>query len=253
MFTTKDLLAAITAASFFLSAVNAEDIKINEAELISYAAQKHRVDFRAQTDKSKQDIANEFVQNAKLGSILIAGAMKEDIDYTVATRQIAIDIWAQKFMQNAQISDDQLQELYKKHSPKVAPSYKLRNILLKSDTEADKVIKIIIAAKGKEKQLDTFKKLVQTDSEDFVSRKNGGEIGWVDLNKLDPNIQNALKDKKGGDIVKANVANIGIQVLLIEDSKTEKIATLEEAKETLVQIAKQEMLNQEIKKLLETK
>ncbi|MFA6144985.1 MAG: peptidyl-prolyl cis-trans isomerase [Sulfurimonas sp.] len=243
-------LSIITVSTLSL---HANDIQLNEAELITYAAQKHRVDFRAQTDKSKSDIANEYVQNAKLGDLLLNAGIKEDVDYKIASRQIAIDIWAQKFMQSAQVSDEQLQELYKKHNPKVTPSYKLRNILLKSDSEADKVIKSIISAKGKEKQLDTFKKLVQSDSEDFVSRKNGGDIGWIDLNKLDPNIQASLKDKKAGDIVKANVANIGTQVLMIEDVKPEKAASFEEAKATLIQLAKQEQLNTEIKKMLDTK
>jgi parvulin-like peptidyl-prolyl isomerase len=249
-YTLSAALSIITAATLSL---HAEDTKISEAELISYAAQKHHVNFKAQTDKSKSDIANEYVRNVKLGDLLLAGSIKEDVDYKIASRQIAIDIWAQKFMQGVQVSDEQLQELYKKHNPKVTPSYKLRNILLKSDSEADKVIKTLTSTKGKEKQLEKFKQLVQSDSEDFVSRKNGGDIGWIDLNKLDPNIQASLKDKKAGDILKANVANIGTQVLMIEELKPEKAASFEEAKATLIQIAKQEQLNAEIKKLLDTK
>ena len=245
--------SAVIFAALFFNTANAEDMKVNEAELVSYAAQKYHVDYNAQTDKSKSDIANEYVQNSKLGDLLLSGAIKDDVNFKIASRQIAIEIWAKKFMQSVQVSDDQLQELYKKDNPKVTPSYKLRNILVKSDAQADKVIKTIIATKGKNKQLDAFKKLVQSDSEDFVSRKNGGDIGWIDLNKLDPNVQNSLKDKKSGDVVKVNVANIGTQVLLIEDYKPEKAATFEEAKATLIQLAKQEQLNAEIKKLLDIK
>ncbi|MDD2369505.1 MAG: peptidyl-prolyl cis-trans isomerase [Sulfuricurvum sp.] len=248
-------IVLISAALFLVvnSALFAEEVKLNEAELISYAAQKHHANFRAQTDKSKSDIANEYLQSAKLGDLLLAGSIKEDIDYKIASRQIAIEIWAQKFMQRAQVSDDQLKELYKKYSPKVTPSYKLRNILVKSDEKADNVIKTITSTKGKEKQLDKFKELAQSDSEDFVSSKNGGEIGWIDLNKLDPNIQASLKDKKAGDVFKADVANVGTQVLMIEEVKPEKTASFEEAKATLIQLAKQEQLNAEIKKLLDSK
>jgi parvulin-like peptidyl-prolyl isomerase len=234
-------------------AMYAEDIKVNEAELISYAVQKHRVDFKAQTDKSKSDIANEFVRNAKLGEFLLNGNIKEDPDFRVASRQIAIDIWAQKFMLNAQASDEALQELYKKHNPKMASSYKLRNILVKSDSDADKLIKSLAGIKGKEKQLEKFKQLVQSDSEDFVSRNNAGDLGWVEVGKMDPSIQAVLKDKKSGDIVKAAVAKIGTQVLLIEELKEQRLATFEEAKPTLTQLAKQELLNTEIKKILDSK
>lgn len=175
---TKKLLYLLMTILLFTT-VSADDSQPSETELITYAAQKYRVDFRAQTDKSKRDITNEYLQNTKLGDLLLAGSIKEDADYKIASRQIAIDIWAQKFMQRIQVGEEQLQELYKKHSPKVSPSYKLRNILLKSDSEADKVIKTITSAKSKEKKLDKFKQLVQSDSEDFVSRKKrrGHRVG----------------------------------------------------------------------------
>lgn len=250
---TSNKVQILCLAGLLSVSVYAEDIKVNEAELISYAAQKHRVDFKAQTDKSKNDIANEFVQNAKLGDTLLSGSIKEDPDFRVASRQIAIDIWAQKFMLNAQISEETLQELYKKYNPKMAPSYKLRNILVKNESDADKLMKSLAGTKGKEKQLEKFKQLVQSDSEDFVSRNNAGDLGWVEVSKMDPSIQAALKDKKNGDIVKAAVAKIGIQVLLIEEVKEQRLATFEEAKPTLTQLAKQELLNIEIKKILDSK
>lgn len=245
--------STLIMASLLLSVVYAEDIKINEAELISYAAQKHRVDFQAQSDKSKSNIINTYLQNSKLGDLLLQGAMKDDVDYKIASRQIAIDIWAQKFLQRSFVSEDSLKELYIKFSPKMASNYKLRNILYKKENEADKGVAILNKIKDKKKQSDKFKQLALSESEDFISRQNGGEIGWVDANKLDPSIQTALKAKKEGDVIKAELKNIGWQVLFIDEIKPEHPATFEEAKGTLIQIAKQEMLNQEIQKLLETK
>ncbi len=68
--------------------------------MVSYAAQKYHVDFKAQTDKSKSDISNEYVRNAKLGDLLFSGTIKDDVDFKIASRQIAIDIWAKKFMKS---------------------------------------------------------------------------------------------------------------------------------------------------------
>jgi parvulin-like peptidyl-prolyl isomerase len=251
--TLNKYLSSFITATILLSTVHAEEIKPNEAELISYSAQKYRVDYNAQSDKTKSDIANEYIQNAKLGDLLLGGAIKEDVNFKIASRQIAIEIWAQKFMQSTQVNEDQLKEMYSKLSPKMQPSYNLRNILHKSEADADKVMKTLKEIKDKKKQSEKFKQLSLSESEDFLSRKNGGKIGWVDANKLDPIIQSTLKEKKQGDIVKVEVKNIGWQILLIDEIKPERPATLEEAKGTLIQIAKQEMLNQEIKKLIESK
>lgn len=255
MFTYQpSLLSVIMASLLSLSAVQAsDDTGINDTELFAYAAQKYRVDYRVQTDKSKNDIRNEYLRNIKLADALLKGPMKEDTNLKVATRLITVEIWAQKFMQETVVSDDELKSLYVKSGLKTPPSYRFLNILVPTGDKADKLIASITNIKDKAKQLEKFKQLVQSDSEDPISRKNGGESGWVDSNKLDPNIQNALKDKKAGEIVKADITDVGTQILLIDDYKPEKAATFDEAKATLLLIAKQEKLNAEVNKILTIK
>lgn len=243
----------IMAGMLALGTLYAEEITINQAELQAFAAQKFRVDFNAQTDKSKADIANEFLQNAKLGDVLLTGPIKEDVDFKIAQRQIAIDIWAQKFMLNANVDNETIKALYEKYQPKTPASYKIRNILVKTESKADSIIKSLSGTKDSLKRIEKFKELVKSESEDLVSRKNEGDAGWMDLNRFDTSIQTALKDKTKNDIIKAQVKDIGWQVLLIEDHKAERKASFEEAKAQLTMIAKQELLNQEIKKILETK
>ncbi len=231
----------------------AEETTVPQAELQAFAAQKFRVDFNAQTDKSKADITSEFIQNAKLGDALLSGAMKNDIDLKIAQRQIVIEIWAQKFLASAKIDDANVKALYDKYQPKTAPAFKLRNILVSSEAKADALIKTVSKIKEPTKRLAKFTELVKSDSQDIVSRKNGGDIGWLDFNKLNPSIQTALKDKKISDLTKTEIEKIGWQVLLVEDTKPEHQASYEEAKAQLTTAAKYELLDQEIKKILETK
>lgn len=249
---SKTFFSLSVFAALALSA-HAEDVTINQAELQAFAVQKYRVDFNAQTDKSKADIANEYVQNTKLGDALLKGSVKEEIDFKVAQRQLAIEIWARKFMQNATVDDAAVKALYEKYQPKTAPAYKVRNILVKTESKADSIIKTLSTLKDSTKRIEKFKGLVKSESEDLVSRKNEGDAGWLDLNRFDPSIQAALKDTKKNDIIKAEVKNIGWQVLLIEEFKPEHQASYEEAKAQLSMIAKQELLQQEIKKILESK
>ncbi len=249
MMATARTLSLIVASALCFTALSAEEIKSNEAQLSSYTAQKYRVDFKSQNDKAKSDIEAEYKQSMSLGDALLKGAMKDDTDLHVATRLVAIDIWAKKFMQSAQVSDAQLQELYTQVKPKKVPAYRLRNILYKTEAEADKTIKLLSTLKDA-KQLVKFKALAKTESKDTASSKNEGEIGWVELNKLDPSLQASIKEKKKGDLFKANMDKIGSQVILIEEIKPEKEATFEEAKGTLDSFARQQLLSQEIQKIL---
>ena len=222
-------------------------------ELQAYTAQRYHVDFNAQTDKSKTDIANEYSENSKLGDILLSGAMKDDVDLKIASRMLAIEIWEQKFMQSAQVDDAEVKAVFEKYQPKTATAYRLRNILVKSEEKADTLMKTLLGIKDSAKRLKRFKELVKNDSEDIISRKNEGESGWIDFNRLDSSLQGVLKDKKVNDLGKAQIKDIGWQVILIEEIKPEHQATYEEAKAQLTMAVKQEHLKQAISKILENK
>ena len=128
--------------------------------------------------------------------------------------------------------------------------YELRNILLKSETEANKIEKTLKKITNKNKRLEKFKQLVESSSEDFITRKNDGQFEWIDENKLTPTMRDALKGKKSNEIIKVYVENIGWQVLLLEDFQASKKATLEESKAVLTNLAKQEILSKKIKEML---
>jgi parvulin-like peptidyl-prolyl isomerase len=228
--------------------LNAEQT-INTNELYSFTVQKYRVDFNAQTDKSKNDIMQDYLQTIKLSDAILKSDFKDNLDYQIANRLLSINLWAQKVMNDETVSDETLKELFKKHSPKIEASYKIRNILLKSKDEANKIEKTLLNIE-KTKRIEKFEQLVQSSSEDFITRKDQGKSGWIDETKLSPAIKNALKDKKQNDIINVYVDNMGWQVLLLEDFQPEKQATFEEAKDILIKLAKEEILSKRIERNL---
>ena len=224
------------------------------AELQAFAAQKYHVDYNAQVDQGKAQIAKQYLQIKKLGDTLLAkGTLKDDTDFQVAQRQLAVEIWAQRFMQTAQVDDSKVKELYEKLQPQTPLEYKLSNILVKTEKEASALIKSIEKSKNSNSRIAKFKELAQKDSLDPQSRDKGGELNWIEINKVNPTIQDALKDKKANDIVKAEVPNIGWQILLVQDIKPAHAASLDEAKPELTMFAKQQLLEAEAKKLTDSK
>jgi parvulin-like peptidyl-prolyl isomerase len=247
--TNKGLLITICMVASMMLSLNAQET-INGAKLQSFTAQKHRVDFNAQTESSKNDIVNDYVKTIKLSDKILEGTLKNDPDFEIANRLLAINIWAQKVIKDTKISDRKLRNLYKKHAPMIEARYELRNILLKSETEANKIEKTLKKITNKNKRLEKFKQLVESSSEDFITRKNDGQFEWIDENKLTPTMRDALKGKKSNEIIKVYVENIGWQVLLLEDFQASKKATLEESKAVLTNLAKQEILSKKIKEML---
>ena len=243
-------LSFLTSTLLLASSLNAEDIKINLGEVQSYAIQKYRVDFNAQTDKSKQDILNEYIQATNISNA-IENKIKDDVDIKVATKIVSVDIWANKFMASINPNDDELKKIYTKENPKVNSRYNLRNILLKDESTVDKLLKTLNNTKDKTKKLEKFKELAKSESIDLGTKNNEGAIGFIDANKLDKNIQELLKDKKDGDTVKVSIPNIGWQILLVEEYQKERVASFDEAKQLLVNLARQEALKLEINKLLQ--
>ena len=92
-------------------------------------------------------------------------------------------------------------------------------------------------------------KYVKSVSNDNTSKNNDGLSPLVDENRLNPEIREALKDKKVGDIVKVNIKDLGTQIIYLEKYIPQKEATFEESKDALRELAKKLALNSQIELL----
>ena len=188
-------LSILATTLLLSSSLYGEEKKLDLGEVQSYALQKYRVDFTAQTEKSKQDIANEYAQNLLIHS-KIAPLIAHDTDFKVASMILGLEVWAKKFMAYTNPTEEELKKLYIKEAPKIAPRYNLRNILTQDDTAAQKLLKKIETQKEGSKRLEKFKEIAKNESLDITTKANEGAIGYIDHNKLDKKIQEALKGKK---------------------------------------------------------
>jgi hypothetical protein len=233
-------------------ALSEQKIKVNMDEVASYAVQKYRVSLDAQTEQGRTQLVNEYSQTSQIAEALSKN-MQDDVDLKVVTKLFTVDIWAKKFMATINPTDEELKKMYETQKPQSSSKYNLRNILVKEETSADKLIKQISQIKDVPKQIEKFKELAKKESIDPSAKTTEGEIGFIETNKLDQNMQTLLKGKKGGDLIKINIPQIGWQVLLIEEYQPEKTATFEESKSLLISTIRQESLKKEIDKLILTK
>lgn len=239
----KVLLSLVVPFALYVSAS-----EVSMAEVKSFTVQKYRVDYDKQTPENKQKLKNEYQSIVKLSNA-IQKNIQNDVDYGVATKLTALNIWSQKYIQNVKISDDALLELYSKQKPKTVDKYRLSNILVSSEEKANEIAKRI-SEKSEKERLESFKKEVLANSQDFTTNKKGGSIGVMEIQNLDANIQTQIKNKNANDIVVAEVKNVGWQVLLIEEYQPAREATFKESKEVLTRLAKQQALIKKIDSLV---
>lgn len=236
-----------TIVIFLFSTFICINLNAAENEVISYSALKYKIDFDKQDSQLKDSLNQEYSRVKKIALILESNIMKNDIDLEVAKNVATVDIWTNKFIQNYKPTDVELKELYKLEKPRVVAKYELRNILVAYEENADRIINMLNSTQNKK---ETFIKYVRSVSNDLASKQNNGLTELVDENKLNPQIKEALKAKKEGDIVKINLKDIGTQIILIEKYIPEKDATFDEAKEALENLAKRKALTKEIESLL---
>ncbi len=226
--------------------LNAADV--NQNELNSFTAQKYRVDFNAQTSENKDKLKKEYEDTMKIVS-QISKDVKDEADLKAAINLITLNVWSQKYVQNLKISDETLKDLYAKEKPKTVPTYSLYNILVSSEKKAKEILSNIEKL-PKETRLSEFKKQVKANSQDFISNKKEGNMGWIEIQQLDNGIQEKIKDKKKNDLIVSKVENIGWQVILIDDYKPIREVSFEESKEFLTNLAKQQELAKKIDSML---
>ncbi|WP_199103668.1 peptidyl-prolyl cis-trans isomerase [Aquitalea sp. ASV11] len=129
-------------------------------------------------------------------------------------------------VKNIQISDAQLQERYNQTQSKFAGTKDIHARQITVGSEAD-ALKIIDSLKKGAK----FDELAKTRSLDPVAKQNGGDMGWGNLARMEPQLADILKDlKKGQFSSKPMQTRVGWIIFKVEDIRDAKLPPLAEVK-----------------------
>jgi len=139
------------------------------------------------------------------------------------------------FVQQQQISDDDLKKLYDERHASKQQEFKARHILLASEEEAKNVIKEL--GDGAD-----FTELAKTKSTG-PSASQGGELGWFDSTQMVKPFADAVIAMKDGahSILPVNT-QFGWHVILREDSREASPPTFEEVQQTLLDEKRRELV-----------
>ncbi|QBJ79252.1 MULTISPECIES: peptidyl-prolyl cis-trans isomerase [Aquitalea] len=129
-------------------------------------------------------------------------------------------------VKNIPITDAQLQERYNQTQSKFAGTKDIHARQITVGSEAD-AMKIIDSLKKGAK----FDELAKTRSLDPAAKQNGGDMGWGNLARMEPQLADILKDlKKGQFSSKPMQTRVGWIIFKVEDIRDAKLPPLAEVK-----------------------
>ena len=184
---------------------------------------------------------NEFAKKVDLTDEEIQDYYKANPEMFTRPEQVKvayIELSADELKKQIQISDEDVKKYYDEHLDKYSTEEQRRvaHILVEGDDEA-KAQAILDELNGGA----DFAKLAEEKSDDFGSAENGGDLGWIERDVMDPAFEEAaFALKNPGDMTGLVKSDFGYHIIKLEELKG---AVAKPFSEVAAEI-KQEMVDQ---------
>lgn len=203
----------------------------------------------------RQAVKEELINRELIAQAAIKEGLEKNIDLTDQVVQLKQTLLLQAYLEDhfkkEPITDAKLREEYEKQKKlmgdnSTAVQYKVSQIILPSESEALGVI--VRLQKG-----ESFSKLAKETSIDNASKEQGGSVGWILPQQILRPIADVMVNLPKGSISNSPIQVQGGWVIIkVEDKRTMKVPTFEEAKNQLRQAVVQQYLAESIKRLRES-
>lgn len=167
----------------------------------------------------------------------LKGYYQENQNSFIAPEQINvsyISIDALSMQDKVKVSDEDISAYYDQHKSSYGQSERKNYsvIQLKTEKEANAVLSEL-------KKGGDFATLAKDKSTDIISRRTGGELGWLEPEKTADELKQAHLTEKGqlSSVVKSS---IGYLIVRLNDIKPEKIKLLRDVHETIAKQVRRE-------------
>lgn len=203
----------------------------------------------------RQTLKDELINRELIAQAAVKEGLEKSIDLADQIAQLKQTLLLQAFLENhfkkEPITDAKLREEYERQKKlmgdnSTAIQYKVSQIILPTESEALGIIARL--QKG-----ESFTKLAKEVSIDNASREQGGSVGWILPQQILRPIADVMVNLNKGAITNAPIQVQGGWVIIkVEDKRTMKMPTFDEAKNQVRQALVQQYLVETVKRLRET-
>ncbi len=194
--------------------------------------------------------ANRFKAEVEISDADIDAYYKKNAARYMTDEKVSVEYveFSQEDLADINIREESIKEHYEANKDKFKTpiKWKARHILIEAGSDAtDDEVK---AAEKKAQDLlvkinagESFEDLAKKFSDDFGSRKTGGDLGWFGPKTMVKPFEDAVKGMKVGDVTTAPVkTQFGFHLIKLEDIKPEVVRPFEEVREQLLAELKKE-------------
>ena len=260
-FAVSVLLGSSVSVAATLATV--DGVKISDEDVNNALLQATQGRVAQLPQKKQEELKRQFLEELIAKQVIYEDAKKQGIvdtkEYKEQLKKIiesikkdlAIKIWQKRLFESIKISDEELRKYYNEHRREFMQKEALhaRHILLKSEKEAQEIIKKLKGLKGKALK-EEFIKLAGAKSIG-PSAANGGDLGYFSKGQMVPEFEKAAFSTKVGQITKEPVkTQFGYHLIYVEDKKSASTKPFSEVKSYIEQRLKMEKFRQTMQEKL---
>jgi len=244
------VMATSVVASDILVTVNGKNITKQDAEAFVNATSP-QAHYAQLTPKQKALVKKTLIEKVLFAEL----AKKEGIDKTPEFKrnmakvadELMVNMWMKKQMDSAVVSDSEAKAFYEKNKDKfiMPETVHARHILVKTEKEAEAIIKELKGLKG-EALKKKFIELAKAKSTG-PSGKKGGDLGSFKKGQMVPEFSKAVWALKVGEITTKPVkTQFGYHVIYLEEKTKAKPVAYDVVKEKIIATLKQQEFTKKI-------
>jgi parvulin-like peptidyl-prolyl isomerase len=193
-----------------------------------------------------------YLMNLVSDELLIAESRNRGLDKTEVAQKEYKRIWLQELLNayslkhispNISVTEEDLIELFTKLNTKI----KVRHLYAPTKEKADLLYDELISGKK-------FEELAKENFEDYELRNNGGSLGYISVDEMDPDFEKAAYSMRIGEISKPVKTVQGYSIIRVDDIKSNPLLTENEflkARDRLNAFARKRKYEEAAKKFAE--
>ncbi len=200
----------------------------------------------------RQTIKEELVNRELLAQEAKKEGLEKSTEFIVQVDQfeqnLLLQLYLDEYFKKNPITDEQLKTEYERQKKLLGDTggevqYRFSQII--SSKESESLVLLSRLQKG-----DSFTQLARDFSADAAGKKEGGSVGWVNSQQINPQILQALRLLNKNEFSKKpiQIGNAWV-IVRLDDKRAAKIPSFEEAKNQLRQAIVQQYLLETVKRL----
>jgi peptidyl-prolyl cis-trans isomerase SurA len=192
------------------------DLLVQETLIIQYAKEQDLLPSKDEIDEFIRKRMSALGMNQKEleRQLASSGQTLADFKEELKMEQAKARIFEKDLKRKISISEGDYEILFKKEFNQDLNilEYRIQHIVLKSDSQAEKVYKKI-------KGGSDFKEMAKQYSEDKGTSTNGGDLGFIRSDDLLPELLKAIKNMSPGDVKGPIKTKLGNQIIRLSEMR----------------------------------